>query len=449
MNSVMDITKEQVDNLNAIVRIKLTAEDYEPKVEKALKDYSKKVSMPGFRPGKVPFSMVKKMYGKSVMAEEINKMLSDSLYNYLNDNKIEILGNPLPRNEGNIDWDNQKEFEFAYDLGLVPQFDLKLDSKKSFEQYQIKVEDKDIQQQIDDISRRYGKLTSPESIEENDIVYVDFSELDESGAEKENGLKHTSTIILSRIKSDDLKGKLTGSKVDNQLTVNTKDLSDNPTDLASMLGVDKSVAENLTADFSMIIKNISRIEPHAMDQELFDKVFGEGKVTTEEEFRNKVKEEIQGMYQNDIDSRLFNDISKDLIETANISLPDEFLKRWMQTVSEKPVTMEEIEQDYEKYTQAMKWQLIENKLIKDNDIQVSAEEATEFTKALIRDQYARYGQINVDDEELTQQAKRILGNKEEVKRIYDRLYDKRLMDLFKSTFKFKEKEITPEEFFKV
>jgi trigger factor len=449
MNSVMDITKEQVDNLNAIVRIKLTAEDYEPKVEKALKDYSKKVSMPGFRPGKVPFSMVKKMYGKSVMAEEINKMLSDSLYNYLNDNKIEILGNPLPRNEGNIDWDNQKEFEFAYDLGLVPQFDLKLDSKKSFEQYQIKVEDKDIQQQIDDISRRYGKLTSPESIEENDIVYVDFSELDESGAEKENGLKHTSTIILSRIKSDDLKGKLTGSKVDNHLTVNTKDLSDNPTDLASMLGVDKSVAENLTADFLMTIKNISRIEPHAMDQELFDKVFGEGKVTTEEEFRNKVKQEIQGMYQNDIDSRLFNDISKDLIETANISLPDEFLKRWMQTVSEKPVTMEEIEQDYEKYTQAMKWQLIENKLIKDNDIQVSAEEATEFTKALIRDQYARYGQINVDDEELTQQAKRILGNKEEVKRIYDRLYDKRLMDLFKSTFKFKEKEITPEEFFKV
>jgi trigger factor len=448
MNSVMDITKEQVDNLNAIVRIKLTPEDYEPKVEKALKDYSRKVQMPGFRPGKVPFSMVKKMYGKSIMADEINKMLSDSLYHFLEENKIEILGNPLPRKDADIDWDNQREFEFSYDLGLVPQFDLKLDSKKTFERSQIKVEDKDIQQQIDDISKRYGKLISPDSVGENDIVYVDFAELDEAANEKENGIKHSSTMILTRIKSDAVKEKLTGSKVGDQFTANAKDLSENPTDLASMLNIDKEAAENITSDFSVAIKNISRIEPHALDQELFDKVFGEGKVTSEEEFKNKVVQEIQAMYQNDIDSRLFNDISKYLIEVANISLPDEFLKRWMQTVAEKPVTLEEIESDYEKYTQAMKWQLIENKLIKDNNVQVSNEEATEFTKNLIRDQYARYGQINVDDEELGQQAKRIMSNKEELKRIFDRLYDKKLMDLFKDTYKFKEKEVTPEEFFK-
>jgi trigger factor len=446
MLAEMNITKEQIDDLNAVVRVKLTPEDYEPQVEKTLREHSKKVSMPGFRPGKVPFGMVKKMYGKSVLVDEINKILSDSLFKYLNENKLEILGNPLPRTEGDIDWDNQKEFEFSYDLGLAPQFEVKIDKSVAFDYHTINVDDTLIDKQIEDTRKRYGKMSTPDAAAEGDILYGEFAEL-ENGEPKEGGISKTSTLVIERIKDEETKNKLTGLKIEDTVEVNSKNLSDNATDLAAMLGIDKSAAEGLDANFRFTLKNISRIEPAEMNQELFDKVYGEGNVTSEEEFRNKVAEDIKNMFLGDVDNRLYNEISTYLIENTNISLPDDFLKRWMQSASEKPVTMEQIEADYPNYTKALKWQLIENRIISNNNIEVSDEEAMGLTKSLIRNQFAQYGQTNVSDEDLTATANRIMKNKDEAKRIYDRLYDKKIIDLFKEAFALNEKPVSIDEFY--
>ncbi|MDQ3192336.1 MAG: trigger factor [Bacteroidota bacterium] len=443
----MNITKEQVDNLNAIVRIKLTPEDYQSKVEKTLREHSKKVTMPGFRPGKVPFGMVKKMYGKSVLAEEINKILSESLYSYLQENKIEILGNPLPRTDDNIDWDNQKEFEFSYDLGLLPEFTLNLDKKAKYDFQTIKVDDDLVNKQMEDIRKRYGKMESPEVSSSSDILFGELVELDENENIKEEGIVKSSTIVLDRVKDESTKSKLTGLKVEDIVVVDPKNLTENSTDLGAMLGVDKAVAEQLNTNFQITIKNISRIEPAEVNQELFDKVYGEGKVTSEIEFRSKVTEEISHMFQGDVDNKLFNEITSDLIEKTKISLPDEFLKRWMQTVSEKPVTLEQIEADYDNYVKSLKWQLMENKLITENKIEVTPEEVLTYTKEVIKDQFARYGRTGMSDEELTMTAKRVMENKEEIKRIYERIYDKKILDLFKQTMTLNEKPVSLDEFY--
>ncbi|HET6243498.1 MAG: trigger factor [Bacteroidetes bacterium] len=443
----MNITKEQIDNLNAVVRIKLSPEDYASKVEKTLRDHSKKVSMPGFRPGKVPFGMVKKMYGKTVMAEEINKILSESLYSYLQENKIEILGNPLPRTDEHIDWDNQKEFEFSYDLGLLPEFSVNLDKMKKFDFQTVKVDEDLINKQIEDIRKRYGKMGSPEISNQNDVLFAELVELDENGNVKENGIAKSSTIVLDRMKDEQTKTKLTGLKLEDTISVDPKKLSENSTDLAAMLGVDKTIAEQLNTNFQLTVKNISRIEPSEINQEMFDKVYGQGTVTTEEEFRTKVAQDISAMFQGDVDNKLFNEISSALIDNTAISLPDEFLKRWMQTVSEKPVTIEQIEAEYDKYAKGLKWQLIENKLIKEYKIEVSHEEVLAFTKEIIKDQFARYGRMNMSDEELSETAKRIMENKEEIKRIYERIYDKKMLDLFKETIPLNEKPVSIDEFY--
>jgi trigger factor len=447
MSTTMDITKQQIDDLNAVVKVRVKPEDYESKVEKTLREHARKVSMPGFRPGKVPFGMVKKMYGKSVMVEEINKLLSDSLFNYLNEEKLEILGNPIPSSGDSIDWDNDKEFEFSYEIGLAPKFDIKLNKDIKFDFHIVQPDEDLLNKQIDDTRRRYGKMSTPEVAEASDILYGEFAELNEEGEVKEGGIFKSSTIVIERLKDEDTKSLLTGMKLNDTVDLNSKGLSDNPTDLAAMLGIDKEQAESLDVRIRFTLKSISRIEPAELNQEFFDKVYGEGNVTTEEEFRKRVEEDIKNMFKGDIDNRLYNDISTYLIDNANITLPDEFLKRWMQTASERPVTIEQIDADYPNYTRALKWQLIENKLIKENDVKVTEEEVVDYTKSMIREQFGRYGQMNIGEEDLNSYAQRMLKNKEEVKKVYDRLYDQKLIELFKNTFTLNEKRVSIDEFY--
>lgn len=445
----MNITKQNIDDLNAVLKVKVGPEDYQTRVDSALKEYQKKVNMPGFRPGKVPSGMIRKMYGKSILVDEINKLLSDSLYSYIRENNIEVLGQPLPKHEEaeRIDWDNQREFEFSYDLGLAPQFEVPVSQLGTFTMDVVKVDDELVNKYVNDVRRSYGKPGNPEVSEANDLLFGDFVELDSNGEILPGGIFKSSSIALDRLQNEELKKSLTGLKKDDKVIIESAKLSSNITDLAAMLGIDKAQAEAIQSNFQFTVKNIARIEQAEVNQELFDKVYGAGKVTSEEEFRNKIREELKNMFRGDADRKLKNKIVEAMLEKINVQLPDEFLKRWLVAVNEKPVTYEQVSAEYDQYSKALKWQLIENKLLRDNNITVSEDEAIEYTKTLLNGQYMRYGKMDATDEELTSGAREILKKEQEAKKIYDNLYDQKMMDFFRNNMKIETREVPYEEFF--
>lgn len=446
----MNITKENIDELNAVLRVKVTPEDYQERVDSALKDYQKKVQMPGFRPGKVPAGMVKKMYGKSILVDEINKLLNDSLYSYIRENNIDILGNPLPKYEEsrNIDWDTQKEFEFSYDLGLAPQFEVGLSANDKFTMDLVKVDDALVDKYVNDIRKSYGKPTNPDVAGESDLLFGDFNELDANGEILPGGIYKSSSIAIDRIQNTEIKNKLTGLKREDKVVLEAAKLSENTADIAAMLGIDKAQAENIKSSFQFTVKNIARMEPGEINQQLFDRVYGAGKVNSEEEFRNKIREELTNMFRGEAERKLKNKIEETLLEKVNVQLPDEFLKRWLVAVNDKPVTYEQVSAEYDMYAKGLKWQLIENKLLKENDIKVSQEDALAYTKQLVNSQFMRYGKMDADDEELAAAANEVLAKESEAKRIYDNLYSQRLMDVLKNKVTIEEKEVSYDEFYK-
>lgn len=445
----MNFTKEKIDELNAVVKVKLGPEDYADRVEKIMKDYQRKASIPGFRPGKVPSGMIKKMYGKSVLVEEINKILNDSINGYIVENKLEVLGNPLPkRDESNtIDWDNQKEFEFSYDIGIAPQFDVELSAKEKFDYLVVNVDDKIISQYATDIAKRYGKVGNPEVSQDNDLLFGDFVEVDLAGTPVELGITKSTTLAIDTIKDEKLKAQFIGLSKGSKVTVNPNDLSENKTDIAAMLGVTKEQAEGIKNNFTFTVTNISRVEPAELTEDFFGKVYGP-EVKTEEEFRAKIKEELSQMYAVDSDRRLKNDIVLKLIENLKLSLPDEFLKRWLMAVNDKPISYEQVTAEYNSYSNGLRWQLIENKILKNNEIKIDNEELREYVRSLVREQFARYNQIEMQAEDLENTVNRVLSNQDEAKKLYDRMYDLRLMDLFKRTFTLVNKEVSVEELYK-
>jgi len=446
----MNITQENVDELNAVLRVKVVAEDYLPKVESALKEHQKKASIPGFRPGKVPTGMIKKMYGRSILVEAINKLLNDSLYNYLNENKIEVLGNPLPKMDSDnlIDWDNQKEFEFLYEMGLAPKFNVELSAKDKFSYKTVKIDETLINKYISDISKRYGKVESVEVSAEGDLLNGDFVELDANGEIVPGGIFKTSSIFLDRVKDEATKKLLVGLKKDDKVILEAQKLSDNPEDIATMLGIDKDAAGKFSSKIQFTVKNISRLAGSEINQDLFDKIYGEGTIKNEEEFKARIKDELTGMFVNDSERKFYNEVVEFLMNKINFSLPTEFLKRWIVAVNEKPVTPEQVETEFDEYSKGLKWSLIENKIIKDNNIQVTNEEVIESTKQMILEQFSKYDPTPMKEEELNKTVQRVLSNKEEAKKIYEKLYGEKVMTLFKTKFTLENQELSYDDFFK-
>jgi trigger factor len=445
----MNITKEQIDELNAIVKIALSPEDYQPKFEKAIKDYAKKVNIPGFRPGKVPAGIIKKMYGKSILADEVNRLLYDSIYDYIENEKIEILGNPIPKNDTEVNWDNPSTMEFNYRLGLAPKFEVKLSADKTFDYYTIKVDDEMVNGELKSLRERYGKIGQAEISQEDDMLMGEFEQLDADGNVVDGGIKKTSTIFIRRVEDDATKKSLIGLKKGDSIILDPHKIWTDVATLARMLGVDNAIAKDLNTKFKFTVNDISRIEPAELNQELFDKVYGEGKITSEEQLREKIVEEIKSLYSYQSESKFFNDVVENLMNEINFELPDEFLKTWMLTVSEKPITPEQLESDYPSYKKGLKWQLIENKIVKDYNLQVSSEELVDFTKQYFKEQFMSYGHFNVTDEELNQTAIKVLQNQEEARKLYDQILVKKMKELFKKTFKLVEKELPQKEFVEV
>lgn len=446
----MNITKENIDDLNATITVAIAPEDYQENYNNALRDTRRKVNMPGFRQGKVPLGMVKKMYGRSLLAEEMNRLINEHLTGYINENNLPVLGSPLPDDEKQVgDWDNPGDFEFAYSLGLAPEFKIEFGKKDSFTYHKIKVDEDLVQKQVDDLCRRHGQLVNREEVSDTDLITGDFIELDETGEIKEGGIMNQSSVALEFLKNEEAKKQLIGKKVGEIVVVNPKDLSRGDTDLAAMLGVDKDALEGIGEKFNLRIGEIRHMEKHELNQELYDKVFGEGEVDSEAEFRSKIEMDLEKMFVGDTDRMFQRDLNEQLVDKLNLQLPDAFLKRYIQTTSEKEITDEQVEAEYDAYAKGLRWQLIQNKIIKDNNLKVEEADALNYTKGILVNQYAQYGMPAPEDSELEESAKRVLSNPDEGRRVFDTLYDQKVLAYFKENLKIENKEVAYDDFVKL
>ena len=436
----MNITKEQIDELNAVVKVAVTKDDYQDKVETILKDYRKQANIPGFRKGQVPMGLIKKQYGKAVLVDEVNKLLQDNLNKYLTEEKLDVLGNPLPKQRDNFNWDSEN-FDFEFELGLAPNFEVALKSKKAITHYQIVADDKMINEQVERIQKQYGKLVNKTEVGKKDEVVGVFKN-------EEQEIENKTTIELNNIKSKKGIDTLLGKKVGDTVTLSTKGLFNEEQELASALGIKSEKAQDLKVDVTFTIEEINEREPAALDQELFDKLFGKDAVKSVEELKTKIKEDSEQQFTQQADQKLLNDVTENFIENTKFDLPTGFLKKWIQLTGEKVLSDDEAAAEYEKSEKGLRYQLIEGKIIQENKLQVQFDELKEFAKGFIKSQMAQFGQLNPAEEELENIASRVLSNQDEVKRLSEQLMSQKLITLYKEKANLKTKEVTYENFVK-
>jgi trigger factor len=446
----MNILREDVDALNAVLRVQISPEDYQSKVKNELEKYRKSAKVPGFRPGHVPAGLIQKQYGKSVLAETLNKLANDGLYNFITENKLDILGNPIPKEDSETigDFDKPADFEFSFEIGFAPSFDLGIVGK-SFDFPTVKVDDTLINKQIEDLQRRYGKLASVEEAGDKDIVLGKFEEIAEDGSVKEGGITHSTTISLEFLDNKDASKLLSGKKVNETFELAPSLVSKNDADKAAMLGVKEDELTTIGNSFQFTISDIKRMELAELNEELFGKLFMDGEVTSIEDLKKRIASDLATMFVADSDRILTRDVYNFLLEETKMEFPTTFLKRWIKLSSEKPVTEDEIENEFDVYLKSLKWQLIQTKIFKDNNIQLTQEEVINHTKNLLVGNYAQYGIPAPDDAELTETAIRLLKNKEQANGIYDRLAEEKLTGFFKSNVKMNNKEVSYDEFVEI
>jgi trigger factor len=436
----MNIQKEQIDELNAIVKVAISKEDYSDKVDKILKDYKKQANIPGFRKGQVPMGLIKKQYGKAVLVDEVNKLLQDNLNKYLTEEKLDVLGNPLPKQQDNFNWEAE-DFSFEFELGLAPNFEVTLKTKKPVIHYKIVADKKMIDEQVERIRKQYGKLISKSEAGKNDELTGVFRN-------EEEEIDHKSNLEMSKVKSKKAIDSLLGKKAGDTVILKTKGLFKEDYLLSGALGIQREKVEKLNIEVSFTIEEINERESANLDQELFDKLFGKEAITSEKDLRERIKEDSEKQFEQQADQKLLNDVTERLIETIKFDLPAGFLKKWIQTTGEKSLSEEEANDEYEKSEKGLRYQLIEGKIIKDNGIEIQFDELKEFAKGFIKSQMAQYGQLNPQEEELDNIASRVLGNQEEVKRLSEQLMSQKLLALYKEKANLKKKEVTYDNFVK-
>ncbi|NNC83188.1 MAG: trigger factor [Flavobacteriales bacterium] len=445
----MNIEKEKIDDLNALLKVTVQKEDYMDSYTKTLKTYSKQLNIPGFRTGKVPVGVVKKRYGKGLLAEELQKVLDDSISEYIKSNELKVLGQPLPVKDGESgDWDEPAEFQFTYELGLAPEFQVNLSTKYKINYYTVKIDDKMVNEEVDRIRRRYGKLSDTDKASEKDMLMGEFVELRDDGLEKEDGIRHKSTIGLEYVEDKRSKKRLIGSKVGDSIEVDPHKLSHSHDDLGRMLGITHEEVHALPKKlkFNFVIEEIKQLTPAEMDEEFFSKVLPPEKDQSEEGLREYIREGLAQHFENDSELMFKRDVNRYLGDKLKLTLPDGFLKKWIEISSEGKTSLEEVEAGYEEYSNGIKWQLIKNRIITENEIKVEFEEAMEHAKNLLRNNYIQYGMPAPDDEELSNSAMRFLQDREQVEQIFDMLYEKKVLDRVKEQVKLNEKEVSFDKF---
>ena len=436
----MNITKKEIDSLNAVLTVEIKEADYQEKVKGVLANYAKTANIPGFRKGHVPLGMVKKQYGKGVLVEEVNKLLQDSLHKYLTEEKLDVLGNPLPKNDAQIDWDTP-DFSFEFDLGLSPKFEVDVVGKKAITHYKIIADDKMLDSQVVTITKQYGKLTSKVEVAKGDEITGVFTN-------KEKEINKETTLPTEMVKGKKQLASLVGAKVGDTVTLKTKGLFADDHQNETYFGVSHDDAHGLAIEVAFEIKEVNQREAAELNQELFDKLFGEGVVSSVDELKAKIKEDAERQFMQQSDQKLMDDAIEALITNTKFDLPGDFLQRWIQVSGEKPLTEEEAKAEYERSEKGLRYQLIEGKIRNEHNLQVTFDELKDYSKNMIKAQMAQYGQANPSDEELETIAARILSNKEEVNRLSEQLNGQKLLDFFKEKTKLKTKEISYDKFVK-
>ncbi|MDG1110817.1 MAG: trigger factor [Polaribacter sp.] len=436
----MNITKQNSDALNAVVKIEIVAEDYQEKVSGLLEDYRKKADIPGFRKGHVPMGMIKKQYGKSIMIDEVNKLIQASLNKYLTDEKLEILGNPIPRMQEDFNWEAEV-FSFEFELGLAPQFDVNLNAKKEVTQYNIIATEELIDKEVENIQARYGTEYPTE-------VATATSNVTGTFVSQEKEIDKKATFSLKDVKGKINLKKFVGAKSGAFIELKTKGLFTNEYQLESVLGIPQKEVVGLDINVTFTLEATTETVLAELDQELFNKLFPDGSVTTVTAVRAKIKEDAEKQFSQQGDQQLLNAVTEYLVENTKFDLPADFLKKWLATAGEKQLSTEEAAAEYAKSEKALRYQLIEGKIMKDNDIKLDYAELVNYAKGFIRTQMAQFGNMNPEEKELDDIATRILSNQEEAQKLQAQLMSQKLLTFFKENMSFKSKELSYEKFVK-
>ena len=447
----MNITRETIDDLNAVLKIKVEKTDYDDNVEKVLRDYRKKANIKGFRPGMVPIGLIKKMYGKAVQIDEINKVVTENIQKYITDEKIEILGDPLPKIDDNekIDFDTQESFTFSFELGLAPAFETKLSKKNKVTYYEIAADEKMKNDYLDNYTRRYGKFEKADISEEKDILKGRIEALDDKGTPVPDGISADDTSLsIEVIKDKKIKKQFIGKAEKDSIDFDLRKALPNDNEIAGLLKKQKDEIENIASDFRFTINEISRFRPAELNQELFDRIYGENVIHSEEEFRNRVNEEITANLRNESEYKLSLDLKKLALEKSEFELPEAFLKRWLLKVNEK-TTEEQVEKEFDNFRRDLKWQLIRNKIARANELKITEEELLKESEKITRYQFSQYGLFYATDEQVENYAKETLKREEDAKRIADKILEEKVNLILKDTVKLENKSVTIEEFNKL
>ena len=440
----MNISHENVDAINAVVNVALAPEDYNPQVDKEIKAQAKKAKLPGFRPGQVPVGHIRRTYGNSILFDEINKLVNEKITNYIAENKLEVLGQPLPlEDDAQYSWDYKDNFNFKYEIGLAPAFELPFTAETEFTSYEIKADEETLADRIKNLRRSYGKMTNPEVSEEGDVLYATLKQ------DKEEGLEKTTSIRTDIVEDAKIKKSLVGLKKDDVVKIDVKKAFKTE-DLARILGITEEEATALdVTKFELTVKNINRLEEADLNQEFFDKLFAEGEVTEEAQFTEKVKEEVENLFKQNSDQRLRNDMYTFGMEKVDVSFPEEFLKRWLKATNPS-ISEEELNEGFADFLNNLKWTIIENRVVTENGLEVKYDEVINLAKERIYAQIKMYN-INEEpsDEQLNQFAIQLLQDREQGNRLFEEAKALKVFDHLKGLVKLNASEIEYKEFEKL
>jgi len=442
----MQIRQDSIDALRAHISVTLEKSDYEGRVEDSLKSYKKQAQMPGFRKGKIPMGLIRKQYGKSILADELNKLLSEALQKHVLDNKLDILGNPIPSEtlEDTGDWENPDAFTFHYEIGLAPE--IKLDLKKAkFTRHTIPVDKKAIDSRITDMQRQHGKVNDVEVAGEKDMLLGTFVQLDDKGEILDGGIENRSSISIEFVEDKKTQKKLIGSKLNDFLVLDPAKVSKGNDDLGRMLGITHEQVQDLKGEFKFGVEEIKSLEEHEVNQQLFDKIYPQGEVKNLKDFKGKIEKDLEDYFDRDAEWVFRRRFVVDLVEYMKIELPDAFLKRWIMLTNEKPVTPEQLDSEFAGYADSLRWQLVQKEVMANQDMKVTADELEVEAKKFIGNQYAQYG-MPMDEETMFNVVKNMLAQEDERRRIADVIIERKVVDHLKTLVSIKDKSISYEKF---
>lgn len=448
----MNVSLINNDSVRGLIKLEIVKSDYEAAVEKSLRSFRQKANVPGFRKGMVPMGMVKKMYGKQALLEEVNRLVSDNLFKYIRENNLNILGEPLASEAepSALDFDKDEDFVFNFDVALAPEININMSKEDTLPYYEVKIDEDMLNKQVEAYTANFGTYEAGEEVEEKDLVKGTVAEL-ENGAPKEGGVVVENAVLMPMyIKDEAEKAKFIGSKVNTVVVFNpNKAYEGAEAEIASFLHVEKEKVAELTGDFSFEIKEISRHKNAELNQELFDKVFGESVVTSEEEFRNKIREALAEQFTPQCDFKFLSDAREVLVKKAGeLKFADDILKRWLLVANEKN-TAENIENDYPHIIEDLTYHLIKESLVKANGLKVQDADIEEFAKRVAKAQFAQYGMLSVPEDALENYAKEMLKNKQTLQNILDRAVEEKLAAWLKEQVTIDKKEVTADEFAKM